>query len=100
MIIALAVVAAVSAALMPQALASEHANPQFAFTHMQPSPFTLPAGRVIVGTQLALGITDFFQIGTDVYRDYLGYFNANAKVAFVDREEFAFALTGDVEHYN
>lgn len=80
--------------------ASDRANPQFGYTHMQASPFTLPGGRVVLGTQSAIGITDFFQIGTDVYRDYLGYLNVNAKVAFVDREEFAFALTGDFEHYN
>ena len=75
-------------------------NPMFSFTHMLPSPFTLPAGRLVLGTQFAYGLTDFLQIGTDVFRDFYKIYNANAKVSLLDFPEYATALTLGFEHYN
>ncbi len=75
-------------------------NKLFSFTHMLPSPFTLPAGRLVYGTELAFGVTDFLQVGTNILRDFFKFYNANAKVSLIDYPNFAFALTGGWESYN
>jgi hypothetical protein len=75
-------------------------NPLFGYTHLMPSPFTLPAGRLLLGTEFALGLTDFFQVGTNVIRDVYKVFNANAKLALLDYQEYALALTLGFETYN
>ncbi len=75
-------------------------NHLFAYTHLLPGPFTLPAGRLVVGTDLAYGVTDFFTIGTSILRDFYKIYNANAKLSLVDYESFACALTGGYEAYN
>ncbi|HUP56079.1 MAG TPA: hypothetical protein VM598_01410 [Bdellovibrionota bacterium] len=82
------------------AQASQGENPLFARTHMLPSPFTLPGGRLIVGTEVAFGITDFLQVGTSLLRDLYRVYNANTKLSLVDLDEFAFALTGEWQSYN
>ena len=84
----------------PVARASEVANPLFAYTHLLPSPFTVPAGRLSYGTDVALGVTDFFQVGSGILRDAYRFYNVNAKLALVDYPEFALALTGSYEFYN
>ena len=90
----------VLAAAAPEARASKVENPQFAYTHMQPSPFTLPAGRLVYGTELAFGLTDFLQVGTNILRDFFRMYNANAKLSLVDYPSFAFGLTGGFEYFN
>lgn len=80
--------------------ASDRVNPLFGAPHLLPSPFTLDAGTLVIGTQAAFGVTDFFQIGTDLVRDINEVFNVNAKFSLVDREEFAIAFVGAFETYN
>ncbi len=75
-------------------------NPLFAYTHLLPGPFTLPSGRFLIGTDLAYGVTDFFQIGTSILRDFYKAYNANAKLSLVDYPSFACALTGGYEYFN
>ena len=75
-------------------------NPLLGYTHLLPSPFTLPQGRLAVGTSIAFGITDFLQIGTDVLRDFYKFYNANGKLAILDYEEFAAALTLGYEAFS
>jgi hypothetical protein len=92
--------AALSFTARPARAAIAYENPLFAFTHLLPSPFTLPAGRLVLGTSVAFGITDFLQVGTDVLSDFYKVYNANAKVAIVDYPEFALAATLGYSAYN
>jgi hypothetical protein len=82
------------------AQASEGLNPVFSYTHLMPSPFTLPAGRLVFGTDVALGITDFFQVGTSLIRDVYKFYNVGAKASLVDTQEFALAATLGFQTYN
>ncbi len=75
-------------------------NALFGYTHMQPSPLTLSAGQLVFGTDLALGVTDFFQVGTGLLRDFYQVYNANAKLSFYESDDIAFALTGAWQHFN
>lgn len=75
-------------------------NPIFGYPHLLASPFTLPAGRLIIGTEAALGVTDFLEVGTSVLRDFYRIYNASAKLSLVDFEGFAFAVTGGFETFN
>lgn len=75
-------------------------NPLFARSHLLPSPYTLPAGRLALGTSVALGVTDFFQVGTDLLRDFYKIYNINGKLSLVDYPDFALALTASFEKYN
>lgn len=75
-------------------------NPIFAYTHQLPSPFTLRAGHLIYGTEVALGVTDFMQIGTNIFRDAFQFYNANAKLSLIDWESFACAFTISGETFN
>lgn len=76
------------------------ADSVFAYSHMQPGPFTLPAGRLVYGTTLGYGITDFLQVSTDVVRDVFKFFNASAKVSLIDFPEFALSPFLTFETYN
>ena len=75
-------------------------NPVFSYTHLLPSPYTLRAGRFVIGTDTALGLTDFLQIGTNVVLDIYQTYNAQAKLSLLDFPEFALALTGGWLNYN
>lgn len=75
-------------------------NTLFAYTHQLQSPFTLQAGRLVLGSDMALGITDFLQVGTNVLYDFYQVYNANAKVSLVDRREFAAGVTLGYTTYN
>lgn len=85
-----------AAALAPAA----SANAVFGYTHLAPSPRTLPAGRLVYGTELALGVTDFLQIGTNVVRDVYKFYNANARLSLVDVPGFALSPFVGFETYN
>jgi hypothetical protein len=89
-----------SQGLPTRARASTVENPLFGYTHLLPSPFTLPAGRLQLGTQIALGVTDFLQVGTDLLRDIYQVYNANAKLGVLDFPEFALGLNLGWETYN
>ncbi len=75
-------------------------QPLFAYTHLTPSPFTLPAGRVSMGTTISIGITNFLQLSTDLLRDAYQIFNANLKVSVIRSERFAAAVFVSYENYN
>lgn len=80
--------------------ASTYDNPILGYTHLLPSPYTLPAGRFSFGTDLAYGITDFLQVGTSLLYDVFQIYNVNARVSLLDMPGFSFALTGAFESYN
>ncbi len=82
------------------AASSQHVHPAFGRTHLLPSPLTLPGGMFIYGTDLAFGITDFWQVGTGLLRDVFQIYNANTKLKLFANTDFAFALTFGVDYYN
>lgn len=82
------------------ARASSVENPLYGYSHLLPSPFTLSAGKLVLGTEMAFGLTDFLQVGTNVLSDFYKVYNANAKISLVDRYEFALALTGAWQSHN
>jgi hypothetical protein len=69
-------------------------------THLAPSPFTLLSGRVVMGSSVALGITDSIQISTDLLRDAYQIFNVGLKWSLFSNQRLAFALTFNFESYN
>ena len=75
-------------------------EPVFYLTHMCPSPITTSAGRLTYGTELAFGVTDFFQVGTNLLRDFYQIFNANAKLGILNGERFAAGLLFQAQTYN
>ncbi len=91
---------ALGAALVTSAPARAAANPLFGYSHMQSTPFTLPAGVLQYGTVFAYGITDFLQVSTDVLRDIYKIWNIEGKVSIFDQPEFALALTMGWESFN
>jgi hypothetical protein len=101
-------VSCISALFITLALGSAHAaedrntneNPLFAYTHMLPSPYNIPGGKLVIGTTSAVGLTDFLQVSSDIIRDFYQVFNATAKLQLLDFDGFALALTMGWEHYN
>lgn len=79
---------------------SRRENPLFGFTHLLPSPYTLPAGRLVLGTEMAFGVTDFFQVSTNLLRDFYKIVNVSGRLSIIDFPTFAFALTYSFETYN
>ncbi|MFL5813080.1 MAG: hypothetical protein ACJ763_05840 [Bdellovibrionia bacterium] len=75
-------------------------NPIFAYTHLLPSPLTLPAGRLALGTDVAFGVFDSFQVGTGLLKDLYQTYNANLKINLVNLPAFSLAAYGSVESYN
>jgi hypothetical protein len=75
-------------------------NPILGYTHLLPSPYTLPAGRFVLGTDVAFGITDSLQIGSNILYDAFKVFNANAKLSLIDLPGFSFGLTFGFQTYN
>lgn len=97
----LAAQAAMSALALPEAPAARAGeNPLFGYTHLLPSPYTLPAGTLVLGTDVGFGVTDFFQVGTNVVRDLYQIYNANAKLSVLDYPEFAAGLTLGYQTFN
>lgn len=97
-----------TAAAAEEREASRQSSPQsgrafnllFAHTHLLPNPYTLPAGRLAYGTELAFGFTDFLQVGTSLIRDFYKIFNANIKVSLLNYPKFAAAATLGAQAYN
>ncbi len=75
-------------------------NVLFYYTHLLPSPFTLRAGQLVLGTDVALGVTDFFQVGTNLIQDFYQVWNAHAKLSVFDNEAWALGLFTGFQHYN
>lgn len=80
--------------------AQAYENPMFGYTHLLPSPYTLSAGRLILGTDVAYGLTDFFQVGTSLISDLYQIYNANAKLSLLDYPSFAMAITFSWQSFN
>lgn len=74
-------------------------NPLFSFPHLLPSPLTLPAGRVVFGSSVGMGLTDFLQVSTDLFRDLYSVYNAQAKLGLYSDAFWALALTFGWQHY-
>lgn len=83
-----------------KANAGKYSNALFAYPHIQASPLTLPAGKLILGTSVALGVTDFFQVGANILKLAYQIYNANTKLSIIDTYSFAFALTFGWESYS
>ena len=75
-------------------------NPVFTRPHLQPSPYSLPPGRIIIGTDVAWGATSFLTLGTSLIRDLYGIYNLHAKVELFRTPGVAAALTMGWEYYN
>jgi len=67
-------------------------NALFGYTHMLPSPYTPPAGRLALGTTTGIGITDFFELQTNVLSDLFQIYNAEARFSLLDFPSFALGL--------
>ncbi len=80
--------------------AEDFPNPIFAYTHLLPSPLTLPAGRLMLGTDVAYGVFDSVQIGTGLLQDVYQTYNANLKINLLNLPVFSLAAFGSVETYN
>ena len=81
-----------------QSVAAE--NGLFGYTHLLPSPLTLPAGTLVFGTDVSFGLTDFLQVGTNLLSNFYNVYNVNAKAALVDYPSFALAVTGSFVQFN
>jgi len=75
-------------------------NPLFGYTHMQPSPFTLPGGKFAIGTTMGIGITDHLQFSTDVISDFFKVFNGRFQYSLLDFPGLVFALTLGYQYVN
>jgi hypothetical protein len=64
-------------------------NALFGYTHLLPSPFTLPSGRAFLGSTSGIGITDFLDVRTDLIADIYQIYNARAQLSFLDFPGFA-----------
>jgi hypothetical protein len=80
--------------------ASDTRNYLFSFTHLAPSPFTLRSGQFVYGTVFAYGLNDYWQIGTNVLRDFYQIYNAHTKISLYDDSQIAFAAHFGFESYN
>ncbi len=75
-------------------------QPILGYTHMVPTPLTLNAGTLVYGTYFGYGITDFLQIGTNIIADINQFYNADAKLNFLDTEDMALSAIVGWDHYN
>lgn len=75
-------------------------NPIFAFTHLLPSPLTLPAGRLEIGSGVAYGLFGWAQVGTDLVGDIYQIFNLDAKVKLIDYPRFTLGADAVFETFN
>lgn len=81
-------------------LTREGSNPIFAFTHLLPSPLTIPAGRLVIGSEVAYGLFGWAQIGTGIVEDIFQVFNVDARVRLIDFPRFALGAGATFETYN
>jgi hypothetical protein len=75
-------------------------NPVFGYSHLAGSPYTLPSGRLVYGTDVAVGVTNQFQVGTNILRDSFQFYNAQAKYRVVSTSSFAAATTFGFETFD
>lgn len=67
---------------------SDAPHAAFAYTHGLPSPMNIPGGTYVIGTNVAVGVTDFLQLSTNVLRDVTRYWNIQAKVPLIEFPTF------------
>ena len=70
-----------------RALAAE--NYLFGYTHLLPSPFTIPQGQIAVGTTTGVGVTPFMDVETNLISDFFQIYNARARFSLFDNRQFA-----------
>jgi hypothetical protein len=75
-------------------------NPLFSYTHLLPSPLTLPTGRLALGTDVAYGVFNSVQVGTGLLRDIYQVYNANLKINLINLHSFSLAAHVSGESYN
>ncbi len=75
-------------------------NPLFGYTHLLPSPLTLPDRRFVIGSDLAYGVCDFFQVGTGLLRDIYQVYNINARLKLIDLPRFTLGVNVEYETFN
>lgn len=75
-------------------------NPLFGYTHLLPSPFTLPAGRFVIGSTAGVGITDYLQVETDVIANLYQIYNGRARVSLLDFPGFALGASLGYQNVN
>lgn len=83
-----------------QSFAKTVENPIFGSTHLLPSPYTLPAGKVILGSTSALGITDFLQVETNLISDFYQIYNGRARLSLLDYPQFAAGIYLGYQYVN
>lgn len=81
-------------------LTLDGSNPIFAFTHLLPSPLTLPAGQLMLGSEVAYGLFGWAQVGTGLVEDIYQVFNVDAKVKLIDYPKFTLGASAAFETYN
>lgn len=68
--------------------ADDTPNAAFSYTHLLPSPNTIPGGSWVVGSSIAYGVSDYLQLSTDFIRDVYGYWNVSAKAPLIEYPTF------------
>jgi len=75
-------------------------NPLLSYTHLLPIPFTLPPGRVIIGTTSGVGVTDFLEANTNLVADFYRIYNVQAKFALLNFPGIASAVYLGYQYVN
>jgi hypothetical protein len=75
-------------------------NPAFPYTHLLPSPFNLSQGEWVLGSTVAYGVVDFFQISTNLARTFQQHWNVRGKVPLIEFPTFVASAYVDYESYN
>jgi len=82
------------------AVQHSHGGSPLGVTHMLPSPKTLPAGVFVYGTSLAFGVTDRFQVGTNLHALLSDIPNLNSQLSLYHSDDWALALTVGASQYD
>lgn len=72
----------------------------FLFTHSLPSPLNLAKNTYTLGTKASLGLTDFIEISTNLFRDINRKFNVEAKMPIIEAPFFLAAIFVDFQNFN
>ncbi len=75
-------------------------NPLLNHTHLLPSPFTLPAGRVMIGSLTGIGITDFFELQTHLLANFYNAYNLQLRASMIDSPTSAASLSIGFSYMN
>lgn len=75
-------------------------NPLFGYTHLLPSPFTPPSGRLQIGLTSGVGVTNSLSLETNLLSDFYKIFNARMRYALLDFPGFALGLSIGFQYVN